>query len=1125
MIDIEDIKKLRQERGMLATNQQIMAANPQNTIWVEASAGTGKTKVLSDRVLRLLLNNVNPIRILCLTYTKAAAVEMNTRISERLSKWSIISDDKLEKDLYSLLGDEINSIDDLKRYKQTARTLFAILLDTPGGIKIQTIHSFCQEVLKRFPLEAGISPYFNVLEDIGRMEVLSRIQKELINEAQNNSSSEISIALQYLIDNISEFKFPKIMDSIIINRTKIADLLRKYNNFNDFCKNLSQKIGISDDETEESLIASFMKNICISDLRANIKAWLCGTPTDIEKAEKLEIILNKGISVDDYDYYKGLHLSRKNEGLSDKKLATKSAQLSDNNILNRLHNEIERLLILEEKIKKAHLYQSSKAMFTIANDFINRYTEYKQQNSILDFDDLVLITRDLLSNNSVASWVLFKLDGGIDHILVDEAQDTSPNQWEIIKSLSSEFFAGEGANERNRTVFVVGDRKQSIYSFQGADPDKFDIMSEYFAQKAASSFKRVNLAVSFRSSAAILEMVNQLFSSDEISKGVVAKGEKVNHIPFRTGEYGKVELWPLFIADKKENKAEYWLPPVEMSSETSIKSKIAKAVAERIQQMVTNSQSSSNPLTYRDFMVLVQLRRNFVDEFVRACKDIGVNVSGADKLKLTDQIVVHDLISLGKFLLLPNDCLSLAEILKSPLFGLNDDDLIELCYNRGDALLWSRLGNNHKYIDIYKQLQQLLDMTDNVRPYELYNYVLTKMNGRYKFIERMGIEIEDALDEFINLTISYERENIPTLQGFISWIDSSSVEVKRETEQKDNNAVRIMTVHGSKGLQAPIVFLPDTVHCKTSKSEQALLWDNNMAYYPLNKDSYDEICNRIKQENYQKSLEEYRRLLYVALTRAEDRLIICGYSNSEDINEQSWYKMCSECLKLNGVEEGDNFINEVPELISKKIDIRSQNKILQYETEDWIYQNAKEEDLLSKPYTPSKIEDEEDIDSSSPLSEEGNYYRRGFLIHKLLQFLPRNKLERDKIIDEFLYKNANEFSDYQKKQIKKEVLSLINNPEFTEIFGENSFSEVPVFGEVEGKIISAQMDKLVILPEKIMIIDYKTNRPAAQTLDQTPKNYIIQLDTYAKLIKKIYPNKLIETYILWTNETRLMRVS
>ena len=339
MIDIEDIKKLRQERGMLATNQQIMAANPQNTIWVEASAGTGKTKVLSDRVLRLLLNNVNPIRILCLTYTKAAAVEMNTRISERLSKWSIISDDKLEKDLYSLLGDEINSIDDLKRYKQTARTLFAILLDTPGGIKIQTIHSFCQEVLKRFPLEAGISPYFNVLEDIGRMEVLSRIQKELINEAQNNSSSEISIALQYLIDNISEFKFPKIMDSIIINRTKIADLLRKYNNFNDFCKNLSQKIGISDDETEESLIASFMKNICISDLRANIKAWLCGTPTDIEKAEKLEIILNKGISVDDYDYYKGLHLSRKNEGLSDKKLATKSAQLSDNNILNRLHND------------------------------------------------------------------------------------------------------------------------------------------------------------------------------------------------------------------------------------------------------------------------------------------------------------------------------------------------------------------------------------------------------------------------------------------------------------------------------------------------------------------------------------------------------------------------------------------------------------------------------------------------------------------------------------------------------------------------------------------------------------------------------------------------------------------
>lgn len=1122
MTSKEEFEQLRQQRSQIASVQQRAAANPVKSVWVEASAGTGKTKVLSDRVLRLLLNGVSPNRLLCLTYTKAAAVEMNTRISERLSQWSIMAENKLEKELYALLGDEIRSSSELQRYKQTARTLFAILLDTPGGVKIQTIHSFCQEILKRFPLEAGVSPYFEVLDDNTAAEALEQIQKSMLENAEHSTGGSVKEALQYLTKNVSEFTFPKVMKTITVNRAKLGKMLRQYGGNQAYNNVLAQKLGINPQQTQEDLLKEFMQETDIEKRRSDAAALRRGKKNDNKKADKLEAMLQNGFRPEDYPDYRQIYLNK--DGSAPEKIASKDALAADAGLESRMREEIERLQEFADKCCKARLYASTSAVLTIAGELTEEYNAFKRQTASLDYEDLIILTRDLLANASVASWVLFKLDGGLEHILIDEAQDTSPNQWDIIKSLSSEFFAGKGVGEKKRTVFAVGDRKQSIYSFQGADPEKFDTMSEYFSS-AAADFEKINLSVSFRSSAAVLDTVNQLFAKPEVSKGVVAPDEKVQHIPYRAGEFGKVEIWPPLIADKKTKEEEAWLPPVEMSREVSVKTKMAQAIARKIQQMVTESRKTAKPLRYSDFMVLVQKRKNFVDEFIRACKDIGVNINGADKLRLSDQIAVQDLISLGKFLLLPNDDLSLAEVLKSPLFGLTDDDLMTLCCNRGKAPLWSKLGDNPKYRETYRQLQSLFEMLDYIRPYELYNYVLTKMNGRYKYTERMGIEVEDSLDEFINLTLDYEKEHIPTLQGFIGWISRSTVDIKRETEQKDSDAVRLMTVHGSKGLQAPIVFLPDTVRVKRVKSEQALLWDGDIAYYPLNKSCYDATCERIKKRNEDKSFEEYRRLLYVALTRAEDRLFICGSSNNEKIDEQSWYSLCQKCLQENGVPEDDILINEVPEVIEKKSGKKRNEETKEMpQPESWMAEEIEQESPLAKPYTPSKPEDEEEADSSSPLAEDGDFYRRGTLIHRLLQFLPQASEEQENVIDEFLRKNAADFSPAQQFQIKKEVLALLKNPEFSDIFGCCSQAEVPVIGEVGGKIISAQIDRLVLLPHKIMIVDFKTNRPAARTLEQVPVAYISQLNNYAELLKRIYPQKDVESYILWTNEARLMRV-
>lgn len=1131
---MENFEQIRQERGEKATKAQCQAANPLQSVWVEASAGTGKTKVLSDRVLRLLLDDVSPMRILCLTYTKAAAVEMNSRISERLSEWAVIDNNELIENLHKLLGSDIKNEKDEEKYSQKARTLFAELLDTPGGIKIQTIHSFCTDVLKCFPLEAGVSPYFTVLEEQEAAEALSHIKSEILLKENYTDNQELKAAIKFFTENMKESTFPEMLKEITEHCREMVKIIERYKNFSGFINALSQNLGISADDTEEKIKSLYMNELKHREpeIKANILAWMHGTDkTDKPKAKICEKVIADNFPTTDYDIYKSCFLTADNEPRTEKSLVTKGAKDADQELLSRLFAEQEKLQICENKLKKLRLYQSTRAAFTIVSEINERYEQYKRLKSCMDFTDLIYKTRELLQNSSARQWVLYKLDGGVDHILLDEAQDTSPEQWDIVAALCDDFFSGESAKTQNRTIFVVGDRKQSIFSFQGADPDKFDAMSKMFEQKAKMAnkeFKRINLDVSFRSAPAILEVVNKIFATKNAANGVVMHGEKLEHLPIRAGEFGRVSIWPLISAETTKTTETYenWEPAMERINKTAVDTQMAQAIAKRIRQMTDESANTLNPLHYRDFMVLVRTRNNFVTEFIRACKQEHINISGADKMLLSGEIAVQDLISLGKFLLYPQDSLSLAEVLTSPLFSVDTELLEDLCYNRAqNESLWDRVktSKNEYCRHIFNSLKTLLNNLDYVRPYELFNFVLSQMDGRRKFIARMGQEVEDPLDEFINLTLAYEQRQIPSLRGFITWFAQSEKEIKRENDDQETDAVRLLTVHHSKGLQAPIVFLPDTSKFPSERKKQQLLFTDDIAYFPLNAASYDDVCDKINEKKHLKEMEEYRRLLYVALTRAEDQLFICAYGAD---NADAWHALCSQALAKNKSEETAEIIYETPQYIAKKEKKKSIITQNEYEMVDWIDENITPKvDNLAKPYTPSKDDEAEIPDSISPLQNNGLYFQRGILIHRLLQFLPSNLSDTSKVIEEYLQKNAADFSKEDRAQIQKEVLTLLNNRDFAEIFGSNSRAEVPVVGEVDGKIISAQIDRLIVLPQKIVIVDFKTNRPPAKDIGHTPKQYINQLAAYAKLIAKIYPDKPIETYILWTNETRLMRIA
>lgn len=1113
------INKTEQEKNTLsalATKQQNEAANPSQSVWVQASAGTGKTKVLSDRVLRMLLSGVDASKILCLTYTKAAAVEMNSRISKRLAEWAVIEEKKLIEELEKITGKKVSNKQILN-----ARILFAKVLDTPGGIKIQTLHSFCEEILKRFPLEANIAPYFSVMDEKTSNEALSDISNKLVLKAQEEPESLIGKNISWLTANIKELKFSQLLKQITANRNKLMQLLSKYESFELFTEDFYKKTGIKTTDTQETLTAKFLKNIDRDLIKQIADTLNKSSKKDFDRSEYLYEFLETG----EYQKYKSAFLTKENTKLAT--LAHKAAVNIWPQIIDVMDELAQNLIVLEDNFVKIVLAQSTIALMAVAQEITLGYAEYKRANAMLDFEDLIVITQKLLDKENVSKWVLYKLDGGIDHILIDEAQDTSPNQWAIIKSLTDEFFAGIGQQNNIRTVFAVGDQKQSIYSFQGADPSEFDKTYYHFTKKT-DNFKKVKLDVSFRSTKAVLDSVNALFTIKEAQSGVVINDEPVAHLPYRLGEEGIVEIWPLVAA--QDDYEDIWYPPIERKTKASASSKLAGFLAAKIKTMVNNKEmlkSQNRPVCYRDFMVLVQRRNAFIEEFVRECKAIGVNVTGVDKLKLLEQIAVQDLLSLAKFLLLPQDDLSLAEVLKSPLFSLTDDDLFDLCYNRKNVSLWSKLKANQKYENIAEQLNNLLQKADYIRPFELFGYILNALNGRKKFVARLGTEAEDALDEFINLTLSFENNHIPDLQTFINWIASDDIEIKRELEQAQDNAVRVMTVHGSKGLQAPIVIIPDTTRLPNTKRGEDILFDDKMAYFPLSSSQYDSTCEQIHEQKTDNAYDEYRRLLYVALTRAEDRLYIAGYKNKGAADEKSWYALCEQTLKnIGSVSCNDTISYACEQIMPHKNEDKKENIDKDVQLENWLYQPALKENPLARPYSPSKPEDEDEIIVSSPLKDNSFYYKRGLLIHSLLQYLPNdNSIDKQKkAIDTYLKNTNYGLSLNMLNQIKEEVMALLNNSEFRDIFGKYSRAEVPIIGEIDGRIISAQIDRLVITDDKVIIVDFKTNRPAATDITSVPKAYLKQLNVYKQLMEKIYPLKTVETYILWTNTANLMRI-
>ncbi len=1166
------LENLQQNIRSIDPNQaQRAASDPQKSIWVGASAGTGKTKVLTDRVLRLLLPRDDgrqatmPNRILCLTFTKGAANEMAVRINKTLSRWAVMDLGKLDNVLADLLGNT-PSVEQL----EAAQRLFADVIDCPGGLQIMTIHSFCQSVLGRFPLEADLPPNFTLLDETMSMDMMRVAQNYVLKLAskEDRSASPLGTAVNTLASELDEGSFSKAIGNICSERHQLLKLLDRY-------------------KSVDGVYAAICEYYDIDQLTSpdDIKSSLCLDGNYNEQALRLAsdaMLQDKGKNAPIYgsnilrwingryeDRVKGLEeyistfLTSKGDVRSSG-FPPKSAMDIYPACREVLQEEAQRFIDAQEVIKCAKSAQITRDLLIVGYEVLQHYNKLKHDQGMLDFDDLILRTMDLLHGNTKSLsgidnnnlWIMYKLDQGLDHILVDEAQDTNPEQWRIIEALCEEFFSGQSSrSDILRTSFTVGDVKQSIYSFQRAAPEEFKKMQGVFDKKinnAGMINSNVELDISFRSTASILRVVDNVFKDHELNKSV--GGGDIIHNSFRAGQAGLVEIWPL-IENIEYKKSDFWTPPIKITNAQSGHGALASQVAQNIKNWIDSKEilsSYNRPIEAGDIMILVRSRSGFIDQMVRALKSQDIPVSGADRMVLGNQIAVQDLFSLASFCLLPDDDLTLAEILKSPLLGWDEAELFSLSYNR-KGTLWQEICNfdkgridaitghnepikcvdNTKRLRAHDYLSRLIGRARYLGAYEFFSHILNmpcpadKISGLRAISGRLGADAFDPIDELLNAALNFTYDHIDHLQVFLDHQMNKNTQIKREMD-KSSGQVRIMTIHGSKGLQSPIVIMPDTVKTSAAKKIGRMLWGDKtnlgIPLFSVRKDDDSKIYSDIYQSCKDLEEEEYYRLLYVAMTRAADRLYIAGYNAAKGVNEDSWYfkvraaiENDDNCIKLeNGNLRIENLQTGDPDKVEKYKDI----KIADIELPSWVYLPSPEEPFPPRPLIPSRPSSEDEEVAVSPLVAMNNQrFRRGNITHKLLQFLPDFEVDnRRNAALKFVQKNACDLSSDMHESIVSEVMDILENPDFVPFFVQGSMAEVSVTGLMsDNRIVSGQIDRLVVGVDEIWIVDYKTNRPPPKDPKDIPLIYHKQMAAYKDSISAIYPKHKINCALLWTD--------
>jgi len=1119
--------------------EQAQASDPTVHASLSASAGTGKTQVLTARVLRLLLKGARPESILCLTFTKAAAAEMANRIGARLAAWVRLKDSELAADLLAL--GESND----PRARQRARQLFAKVLDCPGGLKIQTIHSFAQSLLAAFPAEAGIVPGFQPIEGRAEQELVRRTLADLMAHSEASGDDALIRDVQVLSKRLGEAgaveylqacaRRPEAMKALgppVGIEPLIRDLINlPEESFEDY---------ISDRCGDEGFDCDLLRAVA----NANRK-W--GTSTGLGHAE----IIEEWLSLTPIERAASLDNLRKvvltEKGTPKVSAGQARAEPNYEEHAGRLANLIGELLRLQNG---ARLAADMAAGLRAGQAFATAYASAKRAAGVADFNDLIEWSRQLLRQPGMGDWVRYKLDRQVDHVLVDEAQDTNTAQWEIIGHLVDEFFSGSSESEgRARTLFMVGDFKQAIYGFQGTDPRRFQVALEAFKERAASlsagddlfsyqraarEFRDLSIAASFRSAQPVLDVVDAVIGT--VGHQAMALSElPPRHRAHHEDRPGSVELWHPFAIEESEDESdegeERWVSLRDR--------RYAEELADRIKQMLAEAPvlaSTKRPVTPGDVLILVRSRGELASLIVARLFSAGVPVAGVDRLHLHEPLAVQDLLAAVKFAVQPNDDLSLACLLVSPLIGWDQDQLRALAYGR-KVSLWRELRQRaDEFPEAHDMLAEVLRIADFVTPSLFLETILSgAMRGRRKLYSRLGMAARDAIDELMNSALEFERNEIASLDRFLVWFSRGTVDVQRDPGQPANE-VRVMTVHGAKGLEAPVVILADATGDPARLGRTPLSVDvevEGSSVVPLLRPKKDERCppfEEIIADREKRDLEEHLRLLYVALTRAADRLVVSGVmpkarkDGADPRPADSWHVIVEQAM-VSIATPGEGHIAQRYGSEGRLTKGPRDKVVLPVvDVPGWARTAAPPEARPPRPLAPSAIA--EDNEAAPPPSEaQRAAAERGTLVHQLLERLADIRVEdRHSAALWWLERSAGVNSEERRQEIADTVCAVLSDGRFSALFGPGSLPEAPLAATLpDGRVVAGTVDRLLIEPNRISVIDFKTGR-VPETDGMIPASHRAQMSAYTEALRVIFPERDVRAALLYTGGPRLFEL-
>lgn len=1080
---------------------QTHALNPAVSAWVSAHAGTGKTWLLTHRVARMLLEDetLSPRSILALTFTKAAALEMEERLTALLLEWNLAPPPVLHQSLTVLLGTAPQP-----HHLHTARGLVKRVLAEPVGFS--TIHAFAQHILQQFPLEAGVDTTFTVLEESEKQQLVAAAIRRVMSRTPA-PADEDALSLLYSL-TAGETSLPQLLHTVVNKRHALARVLHPFGGWGgitDYCTYLAKKLNMPPEIKVPADVLSFKRTHYNSPREQNLKTAAQALLQGGKKAAALGggVLAFLNSTRSDYAFENYLTTLLKDDGApralpTDKKTeAALSTQLTD-----ILAAEQTRILALLGVMRSADIFFATEALLRIAKQVVAEYETQKTKHGALDFDDLTAHTHRILTRADMAEWVRFRLDSRITHLLIDEAQDTDETQLDLLTTLMGEMASGTGQHAQQRSLFVVGDIKQSIYRFRGATTKGFFNFRTFLENHVGTEGEKwhdVRLETSRRSTTPILALVDSVFADPTLKAALGVGNEPLTHHVHRGQHGGRVKVFPLIVGDEKE-EALPWQLPEGFSTNDKAFYKTAKAVANLIGVLTNGPEKLSSTGSIADFadiMVLVRTHEK-AGAVLSALQQAGIPAV-VENSKENKHWLVADVKALITALHLPDDDVALAHALRSPLISLSQAGLEALCLQRPQGQpLWQALRdysqhNTHAAAALAR-LEKARGIVSTHSVPEGMEVLLSELQAVSCATTRAVADVRllpTARAEIIQVVESLtQAAQAFTGHGWLAFV--GDVEQQIKIKPAHTYAVRIMTVHAAKGLEAPVVIMPETTDA-TVKPDKLNIEDDLIFYKTPNAWVKPEWESAFEEREKHRQWCDELRLLYVALTRARDQLYILGAARGRDNQaaEKSWYSLITQALEAHPpeglkkiAEGGYEFytLHTAGEVPATPVTETQQDD---FELPNWLA-------------TPTPL-----LAHAAPAAFHERVHAQavafGTAVHAALEKMPAPRPDIEKILHKNLPAN-------QAKQALAQVQAVVEK--FPAFFSVHARAEVPIATPSGEK----RIDRLVIENNAITIIDFKTDSPPPALL---PAAYRAQLNDYRTAIAALFPTHTISCGIVW----------